>query len=993
MDQINYRGYARSVGFDPVKAPYGILDRIREKDAATIRGMQENREDIKRVRDQFASGLERKQSLEARDRDQNYEWEKKLSDFRQQSLQQNAKTAIQSEIQKGRNAEQTLNSLSKFSTTISKALTEYKTAKDESDMLDGYMEAAAGGLPMDRQVATANAETLLKQSGEATDQIAEGFQARGGDPMVITSLLSGNKARDYGRLKAYMEMATAEFSGWARGRLDDMGAATAADRTAAMRGIFGEFLQQNGLFGLKADFMGQNLLKMRGAYNALIDEARTSDIVSKSSMMRDDALDNLSRTKDGESLTEAFRAISRSYDKDGRTPIGRSRAKELLYEELSDTTRYSDQDVERILSEAITDQGTSWRDRFGRDFDNLIRKRREDSRAEFSLDEAEEQRTNKKAEEELLKYVAEEWNGSKEDLESIITEAKTKGIPTDRLNAYLAKSNEQQNADYWNKEFRRSYEQGILFTEDVDQPGVPPEVREQWRNRALEQERNRTDAGIDQETIKKEFSDALKFNLVGESTSRTPHFSVASATSYGVKLFNQKFKQYSKTMEPAVAAEKARNDVLTSITSKSGAFKVIGSADASGTQAFYAQFTPGKHPGAPGSIDVISAAQKIKEFRANPTIVNTKVLVSPGVLKDIDNRLQNGKPISIPGLFKELSRGSDMSAIDIVNAQLRAAGYTTQVNPGFREPLNNVLQDPRLRRILEQPMTQDRLNTAINMSGNAPATIRQGNNGYQDVVALGSASGFRFPQVMAAMWALESGWGKYTSGRNNTFNIKARPGQGTLMNGSYWRDYASPLESAKDFLNLMTDPRYARGLAVAKTPRQAIEAIAAGGYAGGEAAYPGKIIRIMKQMGVNVDQPFSAPAPPARNPNNMRPTLAYITGDIGPTSTGEHLDVKEVNGKRFAENALDKFVEIQDPEFGRISLGALRQRLPNRGDNFDQHVARGSHGIDYPTAKGTQVFVKNGARVVSKVPTAHGHKVVIQLPDGRRFSFLHGKSV
>jgi len=239
---------------------------------------------------------------------------------------------------------------------------------------------------------------------------------------------------------------------------------------------------------------------------------------------------------------------------------------------------------------------------------------------------------------------------------------------------------------------------------------------------------------------------------------------------------------------------------------------------------------------------------------------------------------------------------------------------------------------------------------------------------------------------------LASGWGKYTSGKNNVFNIKARPGQGTQKNGSYWRDSASPLESAKDFMNLMTDPRYAPGLSRAKTPRQAIEAIAAGGYAGGEAAYPSKIIRVMQQMGVNVDQPYTT-APPARNQAFMRPTLAYITGDIGPTSTGEHLDVKQENRQRFAENALDNFVEVQDPEFGRISLGALKKRLPGRGDSFDEHVARGSHGIDYPTAKGSKLYIKNGARVISKTPTAHGHKVIIQLPDGRRFSFLHGKSV
>jgi hypothetical protein len=337
-----------------------------------------------------------------------------------------------------------------------------------------------------------------------------------------------------------------------------------------------------------------------------------------------------------------------------------------------------------------------------------------------------------------------------------------------------------------------------------------------------------------------------------------------------------------------------------------------------------------------------------------------------------------------------------MTPTQILNAQLKAAGLNQQVRPGFRDQLDQI-NDPVLRRILDQPMTQDRLNTAIIGSGNAPATVRTGNSGYADVQALGSASGFKFPQVMAAMWALESGWGKYTSGKNNVFNIKARPGQGTQKNGSYWRDYPSPLESAKDFMNLMTDPRYAPGLSRAQTPRQAIEAIAAGGYAGGEAAYPSKIIRVMQQMGVNVDQPYKPAPTPARNQAFMRPTLAYITDNIGPTSTGPHLDVKQQDNpntpqnefaREFSAKALDNFVVVDDPQFGRVPLS----RIPVT-DTFAGHVARGSHGIDYGTAKGSKVFLQNGARIVSKSRTQHGDKLVIQLPDGRRFSFLHGKTL
>jgi hypothetical protein len=989
MDQINYRGYARSVGFDPVKAPYGILDRMQEQASRNIRGMEEHRRAIKQVRDEYASGLERKLNIEQQDRDRDYQRKVKLQDNRQRAIEKNAQTSIQSALQEGQNASQVFEKLSGFSSTISKALTEYKAAKDENDMLAGYMEAAAGGLPMERLQAAENAETLLKQTGEATEQVAEGFQARGGDPYVITNLLTGNKARDYGRLKAYMEMATSEFSGWARGQLDDRGITTAPERTAAMPELFGEFLKQNGLFGLKADFMAPGLMKMRGAYNALIEDARKSDIVAKSSMMRDDSLENLNRSKNGESLSEAFRAISRSYAEDGRTPVGRAKAKELIYAELADTTRYSDQDVERILSEAITDQGTSWKDRFTRDYDDLISKRRQDSQAEFNLDQAEERRQQSAQEKELLKFVQENWSGSRDELKSIIDEAKTQGIPTDRLQAYLAKSNEAQNEDFWNKEFERSYNAGTLFTEDVDAAGVPVTVRETWRNRALEQERSRADAGISQETLKSAFSKEINFNLIGESTQKTPHGSSALATEYALKQFNQKFRQYSKTMEPAKAAEQAKNEVLNDINAKRNGFQVISSADAKGPRAFYAQFTPGNHAGAPNKVDIISTSKTLREFRTNPGVVSERVLTSPGVLADINNRIKAGKPISIPGLYKDMARGSDMSPIEILNAQLKAGGYTTEVPAGFREPLNNVLQDPRLRRILDQPMTQDRLNTAINGSGNAPATVRVGPSGFQDVIALGRAAGFKFPGAMAAMWALESGYGKYHSGKNNTFNIKDRKTGG-------WKNYASPLESAKDFMYLMTDPKYAPALQAAKTPRQFIEGIAMT-YSGQERDYAGKILRVMRDNGFNPDQPFDANPNPARNTNNMRPTLAYISGNIGPTSTGAHLDVKQQDNpntpknefaREFPVNALDDFVIVQDRELGTVPLS--RTPITN---TFQQHVARGSHGIDYGLYSGTKIFVKNGARVISKATTQHGDKVVIQLPDGRRFSFLHGKSV
>ena len=120
--------------------------------------------------------------------------------------------------------------------------------------------------------------------------------------------------------------------------------------------------------------------------------------------------------------------------------------------------------------------------------------------------------------------------------------------------------------------------------------------------------------------------------------------------------------------------------------------------------------------------------------------------------------------------------------------------------------------------------------------------------------------------------------------------------------------------------------------------------------------------------------------------------VAYRTGNVGPTSTGEHLDVKKVGGGRFDLAVLDPYVEVDDREHGTVTLSRLRVLTNFVGDSWDQHYARGSHGIDVGTHSGTPVFVKNGARVVSSRPTEHGELTVIQLPNGQKYSFLHGYS-
>ena len=58
---------------------------------------------------------------------------------------------------------------------------------------------------------------------------------------------------------------------------------------------------------------------------------------------------------------------------------------------------------------------------------------------------------------------------------------------------------------------------------------------------------------------------------------------------------------------------------------------------------------------------------------------------------------------------------------------------------------------------------------------------------------------------------------------------------------------------------------------------------------------------------------------------------------------------------------MDDYIEVDDKDYGTVSLSSLRALTNNVGDSFDEHLARGSHGIDVGTYTGTEVYVKNGA--------------------------------
>lgn len=379
------------------------------------------------------------------------------------------------------------------------------------------------------------------------------------------------------------------------------------------------------------------------------------------------------------------------------------------------------------------------------------------------------------------------------------------------------------------------------------------------------------------------------------------------------------------------------------------------------------------------------------------------------ITTDIANLIADPKNSSrvaplLLSLHQELvKKGITITPTEMRSQLLKKYGVEDKASTGEPDPVEvavfsgQTLEDARS---FISPTQSDARRMSLNTS-NPPLTIRQGVEGGRDVMQ--AVTYFGFPKhlapLAAAVFGIESGWGKYDSGKNNIFNIK---GQGTYRNtreqtadgtdymvNDSFRDYNSRVTSAKDFVELLqNNPRYAKVL-TARTPAEALQELKAAGYAT-DTQYVEKTLGMFSSLGIDPYvpyQPVQLTASPWSNVQTMDPdAAAYIVGNIGPTSTGPHLDVKRADGRRFDKDALNDYVYVDDPELGRVPLGDVPIT-----DDFDAHVARGSDGIDYGLYEGTKVFVGNGAKVISNTPSIHGDVMVIRTPDGTDYRFIHGK--
>jgi hypothetical protein len=117
--------------------------------------------------------------------------------------------------------------------------------------------------------------------------------------------------------------------------------------------------------------------------------------------------------------------------------------------------------------------------------------------------------------------------------------------------------------------------------------------------------------------------------------------------------------------------------------------------------------------------------------------------------------------------------------------------------------------------------------------------------------------GAKWPQVVAAQWALESGWGKHVSGKFNFFGIKGTTGTKKetkeFLNGKWvtitdtFKDYPTPEACIEDLIRLWyKDYKGFKGVNRATSWEECCRLLQREGYAT-DPTYPQKLITLIKE--------------------------------------------------------------------------------------------------------------------------------------------------
>jgi len=618
--------------------------------------------------------------------------------------------------------------LKNFSMTLAtQAVSAYNEHLD-GQVEQGYLEAQRRGLPTDLENnIQAARERELFLTDEKFERVEDIYHKKGASPSTIAFLKKGSAALNYGRLKAFSEMAGDGFGDWANTQMLERGlmTKTLSEKSAILDQLQKEYLQQNGLWGLNADFLQPALLKMKAYKNTVLKKADNDDRISINKDFQTGWNQMLLQYPTAETLDLWLRRTQRLQLTPDGSRLGISGAKTALFELLGDVKLISKYHVGELLRTPIRDRSgalvplsnptkerleihgphETWASKFPSDVAALSKQRIETQTADTRLQKDFEKNKDAKQIKVAKDYLLNEWDPNNiSKFDELVQELENAGVDPGLINEHIKPvrvgTPHHQNEQYWRTELQDLASTGRLSSTDLDNRFIPAIVRKEFKELAKEQDELRAKSSISEQTAKTSLGAALALSL-GEESYRpgTNHNSHGLALDWAMRQWRQESILGQSTETVFKASQNSLLALTEAIQKKEGDFGVTatGAPGNETGRAYFSKFTPGTHVGAPEVIDtIVKRRDIIQQVANNPSVFDTELLTGEDQMKYQARRLRDNLIVQIPDVFYDIEKagGKELkygTAVDMYNRQLVVAG---ELDATGKKPLQ-LTQDPR----------------------------------------------------------------------------------------------------------------------------------------------------------------------------------------------------------------------------------------------------------------------------------------------------------
>jgi hypothetical protein len=748
-------------------------------------------------------------------------------------------------------------------------------------------------------------------------------------------------------------------------------------RAQAIRALDDQFYEQFGFLGInRVVLQDQAFEKMNAGRTKLIGEARFNFAQEQSAATRETAMVML---RQGNYLG-AVRALASTVDGEGRH-IGYGGAHDealKMMGEIDKAGLLEDTAYQAILNQPDVDSGKPVGKRWEVRFAQFEKDRAARARADWTADQADRELEAGKAEDEFRQLFD---NDPTQRTESNIKAAQERYffLSGGKKSTYLEGLQSEYSVDAKGKaeldsRFTKLAEQNLLTTDMVAQ--APWSVQTKWMDTAKKQEAGRTT----------QFKTHLKAIENHVKTDPRVKVSPDGSTSGTATLvvgelqakFNRKVSEYVGTgMSPAAAADQAVSEVMAEFQ----------------TAPRYAMDSMGNFSGFTLGTAKTSAAinQKLNKIR-NAVLGGGKASLNkkPGLIFNAaeltameDGYGEAGWTMPLEAQYWGSKLG--ISGLEVINRQREAAGMRPLITPASMEIMSTAMTSD-MRALLNRLPTYNRSVRALSSMGSfQPAMVPKG---FGDPIQAAAKANGIDPAILTGILEVESSW------RDDIIYGRTRSEVGARGIAQIMPKYHPGVNYDDPVASINYAAKHFKGLLAATKGdiNQAIQAYNGGlggiGKSQENRKYLPSVLKAAAKYGYG--QAW-------RDPATMRPSVVYKIGSLGYGSTGPHLDLKRVDrgattttgSVEIKPNEVDNFVEVNvEGKWQALSKGTTMT------DTEARHRARGSYGVDYAAPSGTPVRLKNGAQVVGSFKGEEGtDHLIIELPDGRRFQFLHGTKV